>query len=289
MKFTVGTDVEGFLKRGNKYISAVPIIPGTKEIPIRLQNEGALSYDNVACEWACPPADSENGFINNIKTTIWEVNRRIPKHLSFELVPSVIFDEDQLTTPQANQFACDPDFNIWTRKKNRPPKITIPGLRSAAAHLHTGSDLLKTKADKSNLVKLMDIIHGVVCTTLDNSPEAIRRKQLYGKAGCFRPTSYGIEYRTLSNFWIKSKDLVRLIYRLTAEALNKIATEDLSLISESNPEYIQQIINTGDKEEGEKFLNDTLAYALSENTLSKYAEVRVNFNKYQFSEEWEIN
>jgi hypothetical protein len=29
-----------------------------------------------------------------------------------------------------------------------------------------------------------------------------KRRLLYGKAGCFRPKPYGMEYRTLSNAWL---------------------------------------------------------------------------------------
>jgi len=45
----------------------------------------------------------------------------------------------------------------------------------------------------------MDVYVGLKCVALDNQP--IRRTK-YGHAGRYRPTDYGIEWRTLSNFWI---------------------------------------------------------------------------------------
>jgi phiEco32-like amidoligase-type 2 protein len=37
-----------------------------------------------------------------------------------------------------------------------------------------------------------------------------KRRALYGKAGAFRPKSYGCEYRTPDNSWLTSRD--RMIY-----------------------------------------------------------------------------
>jgi hypothetical protein len=47
----------------------------------------------------------------------------------------------------------------------------------------------------------------------------IERKQLYGKAGAYRPKSYGVEYRSLSNFWIFEPELIRWVWRNTERAL----------------------------------------------------------------------
>jgi hypothetical protein len=38
------------------------------------------------------------------------------------------------------------------------------------------------------------------------------RKQLYGKAGAFRPKPYGAEYRVLSNFWVFDTKLTGWVY-----------------------------------------------------------------------------
>jgi hypothetical protein len=37
-------------------------------------------------------------------------------------------------------------------------------------------------------------------------------RKLYGAAGRYRQPSYGVEYRTLSNFWLASPELVELVY-----------------------------------------------------------------------------
>ena len=47
----------------------------------------------------------------------------------------------------------------------------------------------------------MDYTLGLDSLLLDSDT---RRRSMYGRAGSFRFKEYGIEYRTLSNFWIKN-------------------------------------------------------------------------------------
>ena len=44
---------------------------------------------------------------------------------------------------------------------------------------------------------------------------------MYGKAGAFRPKTYGVEYRTLSNAWLFSKKLQSFVYRGVQRAVDK--------------------------------------------------------------------
>jgi hypothetical protein len=53
------------------------------------------------------------------------------------------------------------------------------------------------------VIQACDLFLGVPSVLMDNGE---MRKQLYGKAGCYRPKPYGGEYRTLSNFWFLNPD-----------------------------------------------------------------------------------
>lgn len=55
------------------------------------------------------------------------------------------------------------------------------------------------------LVRILDLFLGVPSILID---EDDRRRQLYGKAGCFRFTSYGVEYRVMSGYFIDSPKLI---------------------------------------------------------------------------------
>jgi len=73
------------------------------------------------------------------------------------------------------------------------------------------------------------------------------RKSLYGKAGAFRPTSYGLEYRVLSNFWLKSEELTKWAYNGAHHAYAMVANKGEKFFDEIGQE-IQDCINNSDKE-----------------------------------------
>lgn len=68
-------------------------------------------------------------------------------------------------------------------------------------------------------IKLMDIIVGNTCVMLDTDPANAERRKIYGKAGDFRLTNYGLEYRTLSNFWLRDYKLMSLVTGLVRTAV----------------------------------------------------------------------
>lgn len=66
-----------------------------------------------------------------------------------------------------------------------------------------------------------------------------RRRELYGKAGCFRLTSYGFEYRVLSSFMMSSPVLLERVWKGIKRAISAYNNR-ASLIDES---YIKEVIN----------------------------------------------
>ena len=106
----------------------------------------------------------------------------------------------ELEHPNAQTFGCDPDFNAWTGRKNPRPKATDKNLRSCGGHVHIGylEGKYKDLAPRS-IIKACDLYMGIPAVFMDNGT---LRKQLYGKAGAYRQKGYGVEYRSLSNFWI---------------------------------------------------------------------------------------
>ncbi|MHA1950113.1 MAG: putative amidoligase domain-containing protein, partial [Candidatus Thorarchaeota archaeon] len=66
------------------------------------------------------------------------------------------------------------------------------------------------------MARLLDLFVGIPAAyvNFDKGPSILRSHLWYGKPGRYRETEYGLEYRTLSNFWLASPDLVGLIYDL---------------------------------------------------------------------------
>lgn len=45
------------------------------------------------------------------------------------------------------------------------------------------------------------------------------RRELYGKIGSFRPKHYGVEYRPLSNAFLRSDEVVKKVFEITMKTV----------------------------------------------------------------------
>ena len=62
---------------------------------------------------------------------------------------------------------------------------------------------------------MMDLFLGVPSLWLDKDPTSGIRREMYGAAGRYRVKNYGMEYRSLSNFWLQSPRFVEFIYDMS--------------------------------------------------------------------------
>lgn len=206
---SVGCDPELFLQdETGKLISAIGKFGGSKEKPRPMRKLGpgfALQEDNVALEFNVPPAKSGKEFAANIQTAVDELSKRAARRgLSLAKICSHSFTPDQLDTPQAKVFGCDPDYNTYTGNTNPRPQCDDPTLRSAGGHIAFGLDTDKNYFQE--YVKCFDVLFALPLLLCD--PDT-KRRALYGKAGAYRKTPFGVEYRTLSNFWVFRPELVQ--------------------------------------------------------------------------------
>lgn len=238
INMTTGTDVEfplwnTQLKLVNKYVSAIPLIDGTKNNPFWFKNGGNIQYDNVACEFATPVSHNKKEFITSIRETLDNVIEYLPDYIQLKAVPSVTFRKTTLNHPEAMRAGCDPDFNAWTGTANSAPVLTDNNLRSFGMHMHVGHKSLQTPIDKRRFVVFMDMLFGYMDLKLNNSAEKKARRSLYGKLGSYRPTEYGVEYRVLSNDWMRTHEQIELLYDITHFCLQIFNSENFASIFRS--------------------------------------------------------
>ncbi len=209
--FTFGCDPEVFVvDKSGKAVSPVPFIPGSKEEPYKVEF-GAIQRDGMAAEFNIDPANNFHDFNRNINAVMNQMKKFIPKDHNFAIVPHVVFDETiWASVPEdAKELGCSPDFNAWTGGVNTPPNPVIPSMRCAGGHVHIGWTNNAELDDPQHimncrdLVKQMDWFVGGWSVKQDNDPV---RRTLYGTAGACRYKPYGVEYRTLSNFWLKTPE-----------------------------------------------------------------------------------
>lgn len=241
-KFLVGADPELFLVDAQgKVVSAIDKLGGTKDKPNPVKELGkgfAIQEDNVLAEYNLPPCPTAENFraSNDVMLT-WLVKKVGNLGLKIKVSASEIMPEDQLQDPRAMVFGCDPDFNVWTLEPNPKPYANDPRLRSAGGHVHLG--VRCSKADKVMLGRLMDAYLGLWSVVVD--PDT-RRRELYGKAGAIRFKPYGLEYRTLSNFWIDGK--AKEVFQRVVHVMNH-QRRDRFDVTKYGPD-IQKAINNSD-------------------------------------------
>lgn len=226
--FSIGADPEVFFEKDGLLYSAEGLVGGTKKKPKQITNEISVQEDNVAAEFNVYPylqykMDGElyllDLFQQRIERGLEYLVEVGKKHgLSISSRSSGLFNPEQLKTEQAMLFGCDPDINAWTGEINPPPEPP-PLFRSAGGHIHVGFPATElTKGLKWNeLIKWMDLYLGVPSILEDPDKE---RRQIYGKAGSFRVTPYGVEYRVLSNYWIFSTQHIENVISRTVSAIN---------------------------------------------------------------------
>ena len=299
---TIGTDPEYFVKKDEEYVAAQNAkIPGTKHEPHQLKSGGTVQRDNVAVEFATVPARSGAEFVDRIKDCIVETVDMIPKDHEIVVEPSAVFNEDQLEDPETQEFGCDPDFNAYTVTENEKPWCGDSGFRSCGAHIHVGCfddkgkviaglEFLLDFDGRLRAVKAMDLFHGIISTLLDNSEAAIKRRELYGQAGCHRPTDYGVEYRVLSNYWMKSPELVMLMDALTRDAMALVSADKLEpILAEVGEDDLQNVINEGQVEAAVKIIENYVKPNLRGETLELLDMCQANLPNYKsIAEEWGI-
>lgn len=239
MNKLIGSDIEYALKnRATGVFEPAGILPirGRKGRPQKLST-GGVEIDCCGVEITPNAAATEVDWLHNITVLKAEVENRFPDY-SLICQPAVRFAPHVLNSVRfANTMGCSRDFNAWTSAQNpSPTPHDAQGLRTFGGHIHIeeGSPLT---------ILVCDVILGLWSLIMDNS----ERRQLYGRAGAFRPKPYGVEYRVLSNFWCESTSLMSYIYRSVNFARSIAKDEFLSRMERSPIEVsdVAHLINEG--------------------------------------------
>ena len=242
----VGCDPEVFVKKNGVFQSAFNLIKGDKRAPQKVRN-GAVQVDGMALEFNIDPAKTEDEFCFYVQDVLNTMTKMVPEY-EVVAVPVAHFDAGymKLQPAAALELGCDPDFNAWDGMVNKKPNGSRP-MRTAAGHIHIGWSKDEDISDPDHMnrchmvVKQLDFYLGLVSLFYDADTE---RREMYGCAGCYRPKSYGVEYRTLSNAWLNSEELMRLVYRNTVKGVQEVMAGNLLYEKYGD---IQAIINTSDK------------------------------------------
>ena len=213
-------------------IPCVGLVQGTKTKPWHPHGwpKGyALQEDNVMLEFNIPVTHTASQLVDVIQTAR---NLIMIQCDQIEIMPvwdhqEHKFEPIDLTSPQAQQFACDPDLDAYSGgvQRDSPPDFGV--YRTAGGHIHLGGDF--NCPDFVAVLFLELAIALILGGRFVHQPESQRAKW-YGQPGIYRVKPYGIEYRTLSNHWACSpyglNDLAPTIFNV-GEMLCKTSAAQL--------------------------------------------------------------
>lgn len=243
-EITVGADPEVFLveRTNRQLVAACGLIGGTKMYPAPMGKEGFfVQEDNVALEFNIPPAKSRQEFEKSISWALEEIRATLATiNLEPRIVGNASFSERELAKPGASSFGCTPDFDAWNNGQPIPLPREIPtGLRTCGGHVHIGYPT--NYVNPLVLIQACDLFLGIPALPFESS----LRRQLYGKAGAYRPTKYGVEYRVLSNWWLRAPIFVSWVYDSVFAALKFARSPEAADILWALRDDIKTRINTG--------------------------------------------
>lgn len=288
MAFTFGCDPEIFLKENGKPASAYGLIPGSKESPHKTDG-GAVQVDGMAVEFNTDPVEQQDfeTFNARIIMQIKTLRSMIPSNLSLSVEAVQDFGKEFLDTQpdDAKELGCDPDWNAYTKKTNPRPDADAATFRTGAGHVHIGwgADIPPENEEHidicSGFVKVLDATVGLFMTFIDREP---RRRELYGKAGAFRPKPYGVEYRTPSNAWIKNRACRKMVHLLMNKAIyyHSRGYSSVQMFGEDYTEArIVAIINNGDHTTAKYLLDRILAGPYRDSTPKEWVKIKQDMEK----------
>lgn len=241
----LGCDPEYILTKKRVPFSSIGLIGGSKIAPLDVK-DGALQEDNVLAEININPSTNENLWDYRIASVTKQLKKMLPNDVIISKLTTARFPEEQLLHPQAQEFGCEPDMNAWNGRFNAPPKPPAFDFRSAGGHIHIGLDRNTSSVELQRIVRCLDTVVGLQSLLVDPDKE---RRLFYGKAGSMRKKPYGLEWRTLSNFWVFSSYDRRWIFQTVSWCIHNV--EKISVFV--SPE-VENIINNDLKRESTLFL-----------------------------------
>lgn len=296
-EFLISFDPEAFLCDAKENVkSSIPILQRDKYNPIILDKEtGTQTFsDNLLLEFSFNPSKTKNELINKYRGALQKIQNHIGKKYRILAKSAHICNDEDLV----ESFGVDPKIigcskSLCFRKKEikdlKFEDADSPNMRSGSNHLHISSPVISTIEDKENIARLIEIFLGMASVIWDKDPTAVERRKVYGRSGEVRyPEGEGrLEARFLSNYVMRSPELIDLTYDLTEYALShmysKTAEKVFSFVNETE---VENAINNCDRELAKKVLKDSKLPKGLLNRVMKFD--KVNYSTKSLYKNWQI-
>lgn len=263
----LGCDPEFFFKQGGEVIGAEKVLPkGGLMSSNSVYSGSKLIIDGVQAELNPAPSTCRALLSNNIVVclcTLEETLKKQDKGVTVDFSRTVEISKEKLMELEedSRKFGCAPSSSIYrnaTALKIAKVDPTEYRTRAAGGHIHFGkgpsnSELYRAlTTDHKKTVAMLDLICGNTSVLIDRDKGNIERRKVYGRAGEFRLPAHGLEYRTLSNYWLTSYPLMSFAFGMARLAVQLIADPKehdnyfKAFTSKVKPKKIKDAINNND-------------------------------------------
>lgn len=216
-----------FLKDGEVVESASVIVDG------KSGDRNIIITDGVQAELNPQPDTCRQSLGLNISRCFKEIQKYLTedKSLSADFSSLIKLSDKEFdnVSDDSKKFGCGVSYNKGEESKVNVDPLTYRS-RGAGGHIHLGfkrsqwdgtcdENIKKTLTDPKGLIPLLDLLVGNTCVLLDRDKGNAERRKTYGRAGEYRMPDHGIEYRTLSNFWLRNYALMSFVMGLARYAV----------------------------------------------------------------------
>lgn len=235
----LGCDPEFFFANAEgQTIGAEKIVPktGLRSSEYNLAKP-LVVLDGVQAEFNPPPGTCRQSMGSYISSSFQAVKSAIAKNpgigtADFSSVVRLSQGELDSLSAAAKVFGCAPSKNVDGTPAAKLGKVdpATYKIRAAGGHIHLGTKSYKfDEKDHAQLVNLLDLILASPMVMVDRDPLQRIRRETYGQAGEYREPAHGLEYRTLSNFWLRSYQMMSGVFSIARLAASLVYYEKMGI------------------------------------------------------------
>ena len=187
---------------------------------------GSLVLDGVQVELNPKPSTCRESLSSNIGMSLSKLKEHLKStpniKVSFNSVVEIKPEELDSLGDKAKVFGCAPSISNYGKENQIKVDAATYHKRAAGGHIHLGLNETCLMKSRPDIVRVLDILVGNTCVMIDRDPQAATRRLHYGRAGEYRLPKHGLEYRTLSNFWLRSYQLTSMVFGLSRMAVSVV-------------------------------------------------------------------
>lgn len=273
---TFGCDPEFFFSKKGSVIGSEKVLPENgMDMPLDKDESGStdntsvgigvsrLVIDGVQAELNPRPNTCRANLANEISSCFRQLHAKMKEsgvEADFSRAVKVSDEEMASLSEKSKTFGCSASYNA--NNKGRVSHISVnPAvykIRAAGGHIHIGdsptaganSPVGKVLKQPERVIPLLDVLLGNTCVMIDTDAANAERRKVYGKAGEYRKPKHGLEYRTLSNFWLRNYVLMSMVMGITRQAVEIAAMNPVE-----QTELEKEIFKCVDIKEVERAIN----------------------------------